>query len=194
MHRELVTMSHLRRCPFFLFVWKVRRTIFFPPGWCFFYLVLGRLIFLHQLYRKIQSIRTIKQYGIIPSYKNCLLPYGLGRDRFQIIEETEPPEMHKQTIINWCDQLNCCEIDYGFIQLDQTIKRTSRKTKIFMQNCIFGRYKIFRTTNIHARSARHCGPHSSSIKKSILNYRDVGCHNLGRLLIPFLTKCCSSTI
>ena len=49
MHRQLVTMSRLRRCPFFHFVWKVHRTIFYPPGWCFFYLVLGRLDFLHKL-------------------------------------------------------------------------------------------------------------------------------------------------
>ena len=68
----------------------------------------------------------------ITSYKNCFLPNGLGRDRFQTTEGTEPPEVHKKTIIIWCDQLSCCEMDGGFIQFDQTIERTSR-TKIVVQ-------------------------------------------------------------
>ena len=32
MYRQLVTMSRFRRCPLCLFVWRVRRKIFFPPG------------------------------------------------------------------------------------------------------------------------------------------------------------------
>ena len=56
------------------------------------------------------------KYGIA-SYKNCLLPYGLSRDRFQIIEGMKPTEKcTKNTIITWCDQLNCCKIDERFIQ------------------------------------------------------------------------------
>ena len=76
------------------------------------------------------SIKQAIRYHIL---QNCLLPYGLGRDPFQIIEGTEPPEMHKRAIINWCDQLNGCKMDDGFIPFGQTIERTSRRTKTYMQ-------------------------------------------------------------
>ena len=80
--------------------------------------------------------------------------------------------------INFCnpsDRSNCYEMDYGFTPCEQTIDKTFRSTKIFPNINIYalsGRYKIFWNINMYAVSARHCRPHPSSMKNSILNWRD----------------------
>ena len=66
----------------------------------------------------------------------------------------------------------CCKIDDRFIPCDQAIERTSRSAKTFWNiniYALFDYHKIFRNINICALFARHCGPHSSSMKISILN-------------------------
>ena len=81
---------------------SLMRGVFFTFFW------VGCIFYISLILKSISSINQSKRYHVL---QNCILPYGLGQDRFQIIEGTEPPEeVHKKTIINWCDQLNCCKM------------------------------------------------------------------------------------
>ena len=75
----------------------------------------------------------------------------------------------------WIQMRDSCDLGGGFVLCDQTTEITSRSTNIFLYIHIYtlsDRHKIFRSMNIYTLSARHCGPHPSSMKKSILNWRD----------------------
>ena len=55
---------------------------------------VGCIFYISLIENLINSINQSKRYHVL---QNCLLPLGLGQDRFQIIEGTEPPEeVHKK--------------------------------------------------------------------------------------------------
>ena len=78
---------------------------------------------------------------------------------------------------------------------------TGQQRRIFLISkerkfyAISDRHKIFRKINIYAISARHCEPHPSSIKQSILNWHDrlFNPESTGHRYSPGSRRCCFSS-